>query len=496
MNPVQKIPQLSNQTDKSPQQIQDELTHVNHEMYKKNLELAEKNKILSLLRQVDSVILSSIIDIKQTVQKTANIIVEEADFIKALTILTFDKETNSIIPIAISKTNMVQKLELELKKNLADIKIDINNQKNTIALAVKQKKMLLTHDLFDVLTPFFTQEDAKMIQSTLEVDISYVYPFLVHGEVIGAMVISVRDPDKSLPYYKIDLIDRLPGIIAIAMDNAMLYQNMEKANQHLRELDKLKNEFVSIASHELRTPLTVIRSYVWMVAKGNIGILNEKQKIYLDRTLSSAERLIALVNDMLNVSRIESGKLKLEPIQSDLGELISSVINEMQPRASEIGVSLSYVPPLSPIILNLDVGKIKEVIINLIGNSLKFTPKEGFITVALEKTDQGSAVVKVKDTGKGIIPENIPKLFQKFYMVSEKSLTKDLGQGTGLGLYLSKALVELHGGKIWAQSQGEGKGATFSFSIPLVNNLLEQKPIPSVEVAPAAQEQADTQLSP
>jgi len=487
--------QLQNQTGNSSK-IQDELTHVNQEMYKKNLELAEKNKILSLLRMIDKIILSTVTDIQQVTQQVVNTVVNETDFIKALTTFMIDKNSNSLIQLAMSQTKEIRQSELELNRSLQGIKIQLNNENNIVVQAVNKKKMLPTHNLIDVLTPNFTAEESTRIQQTIQSDTSYVYPLIIRADVIGAMVISVAEFGKSLPYYKIDLIDRIPGIVAISIDNALLYQSIQKANEHLKQLDVLKDEFVSLASHELRTPMTVIKSYVWMLLNGTAGQLSEKQTAYLKRTLSSTDRLINLVNDMLNVSRIESGRLTIEPVPTDMGKLASEVITEMQVRSAEVGVNLSYSPPALPLVVNADTGRIKEVMINLIGNSLKFTPKGGLVTVTVDKDGQNSVMVRVKDSGRGISSSDMLKLFKKFSMVGNNHLTKDRDQGTGLGLYLSKSIIELHGGKIWAQSEGKDRGSMFSFTLPTDSNLAPKYADAGSTQASAVDPKKDIVLSP
>src|SRR3989344_2570056 len=250
-------------------------------------------------------------------------------------------------------------------------------------------------------------------------------------------------------------------------------KQLEKANERLKEVDELKDEFVSLASHELRTPMTVIKSYVWMLLNGKMGELNQNQKIYLERTFSSTDGLIKLINDMLNISRIESGRLTIDPTPTDIGKLASEVVTEMQTKSAEAGIHLSYTNPHSPLIVKADAGRIKEVLINLIGNSLKFTHKDGSIIATVDSDRQGFVLVKVKDTGRGISSFDMLKLFKKFNMVGNTHLTKERGQGTGLGLYLSKSLIELHGGKIWVESEGQNKGATFSFTLPIDHNFLK-----------------------
>ena len=185
MDPFQKSSQLQNpQNDTS--QIQEELTHVNQEMYKKNLELAEKNKILSLLRQIDSIILSTVTDIQQVAQQVVNKVVDETDFIKALTTFMIDKNSNSLLQLAMSQTKEIRQSEMELNRSLQGIKIQLNDENNIVVKAINKKKMLPTHNLIDVLTPNFTAEESSRIQQTIQSDTSYIYPLIIRGDVIAA----------------------------------------------------------------------------------------------------------------------------------------------------------------------------------------------------------------------------------------------------------------------------------------------------------------------
>jgi len=255
------------------------------------------------------------------------------------------------------------------------------------------------------------------------------------------------------------------------VDLARLSKELSKANEKLETLDKLKDEFLSLASHELRTPMVSIKSYLWMVLEGRGGKVTEKQKDYLDTAYKSTDRLIALVNDMLDISRIESGKITLDLKRIKLNDLVEEVVREMSPRALEIGIKISEV--FSPSLSEIwgDNNKIKEVLINVIGNSLKFTPKGGKVTIALNQKDN-FIETSITDTGTGIKKEDLSKLFQKFSMVGGIRQKDKSAQGTGLGLYLSKLIVELHGGKIWAESEGIDKGAKFTFSLKVATPIL------------------------
>lgn len=232
-------------------------------------------------------------------------------------------------------------------------------------------------------------------------------------------------------------------------------------------MDKLKDEFLSLASHELRTPMTAIKSYLWMVLQGEGGKITEKQASYLNKAYNSTSHLIVLVNDMLDVSRIESGRVTLNLSPTKLDQLVDDAVAEITPRATELEIEIVVIPfpSLLPSVLG-DFDKIKEVLINLIGNSLKFTPKKGKITIGMEQND-GMVETSVTDTGVGIKKEDIPKLFQKFSMVGGSEEKVLNSQGTGLGLYICKSIIEFHGGKIWAKSDGIGKGASFTFSLKI-----------------------------
>jgi signal transduction histidine kinase len=444
-----------------------DLEHVTKEMYKKNKELAEKNKALALLRRIDGLVISKVTDIEQVAQDVVNTIVKELSF-KLVAILLLNKESNSLERLVVSQTDLTAKAETKLNQRLFDKGIPLTEEANLIVKTVRTRFMQLTHGLNRTLIPHFSVEQSKIAQEIIGINVSFVYPLIVRDEVIGALVISINDQEGEPSEFKNELIDRLAGVIGIAIDNALLYQGLQKANVRLREVDKLKDEFVSLASHELRTPMTVIKSYLWLLLdKKNAPLLTEKQRMYIDRAYTSTQRLINLVNDMLDVSRIESGRFNLEMKPFNLGSLIGIVYAEMLPKAQEQKINFEYRRPLQDLPkVQADPERVEEVLINLIGNSLKFTPENGVIKVSISYDSKTKLeTVSVFDNGEGLGAEDMPKLFQKFSMLGTNYLVKQNAQGTGLGLYLSKSMVELMGGKIWAESDGLGKGSTFSFTL-------------------------------
>ena len=445
--------------------LSSELARATQEMYKKNFELVERNKTLLILRKINEIILSSITDITQIAQQVVDTAATQAEF-KAVAIFLYDKKKNALMRLAVSPTEPIAKAEAELNRSFFQPEILVREERNLVVRVLLEKKAQVTHDVFSIVMPHFSQDEAKKLEEVTNIKSSLVYPLIVRDEIIGVMIICLGENEQSLFQYQQDLVDRLAGVIGIAIDNAQLYQEIQQANEALKQLDKLKDEFVSLASHELRTPMTAIKSYLWMALAGKGGELSEKQKYYLERAYKSTDRLIKLVNDMLNVSRIESGRIILLFKQTKLDTVITDVIAEVLPRAQELGVNVIFTPTPNIPDVSADTDKIKEVLINLIGNSLKFTPKGGNITLSLSERG-GMVTTSVADTGLGISQEDLPKLFQKFSMVSNNYLTKQNAQGTGLGLYISKSLIQLHGGKIWVNSPGEGKGTTFSFSLKI-----------------------------
>lgn len=233
---------------------------------------------------------------------------------------------------------------------------------------------------------------------------------------------------------------------------------LEKANVRLRELDRQKTQFLSIASHQFRSPLTAIKGYASLILEGSFGQMTEKMKEPIENILKSAENLVLTVEDFLNISRIEQGRMKYNFEDTDIREMVSEVVEEQRPVVEERGLRFEFVGSKGESYKSkVDVGKMRQVIINLIDNSAKYTPK-GSVTVKVDKS-HGKILISVKDTGVGITLENKEKLFKMFSRM--KNAHKVNVSGTGLGLYVAKQMVEAHKGRIWAESDGVGQGSTF-----------------------------------
>ncbi len=239
---------------------------------------------------------------------------------------------------------------------------------------------------------------------------------------------------------------------------------LQRLYQQVNKLSKAKSEFISIASHQLRTPLTAIKGYISMIIEGVYGKLSEKQASPLENVYQSSERLIKLVNDLLNLSRLEAGKIEFKPEPAFLENIVFSVAEELKINAEKKGLYMKIMKPSASLPeIMIDQDKLRQVILNIIDNAIKYT-QAGGITVALKQLDFWVRIT-VSDTGEGMAKEEMAGLFQTF--TRAHAGTRLNIEGAGIGLYVAKKFVEMHKGKIWAESQGRGKGSTFFIELPV-----------------------------
>ncbi|MES2087913.1 MAG: HAMP domain-containing sensor histidine kinase [Patescibacteria group bacterium] len=241
---------------------------------------------------------------------------------------------------------------------------------------------------------------------------------------------------------------------------------LEIVNDRLKELDQLKSEFVSLATHQIRGPLASIKGYASLMIEGDYGEVPAQLNEPIDVIFRSSQSLAIVVDDFLNVSRIEQGKMKYDFTTFDLCALVQEVYTEAKPNIEKKGLSISSKCSPDTVNINGDRGKLKQVVGNILDNSIKYTPK-GSINLSLTADKaSGKAILTIKDTGVGIRATTIPHLFQKFSRAEDASKVNILG--TGLGLYVAREMIEAHGGRIWVESPGLGQGSTFFVEFRMV----------------------------
>ena len=250
----------------------------------------------------------------------------------------------------------------------------------------------------------------------------------------------------------------------------LLATDLQKANDRLRELDKQKTEFISFATHQLRAPITAIKGYASLALEGDLGPVSAKVHDATERVFESSKTMANVIDDYLNVSRIELGSMKYDFVPLDMKVMVSEVVAELKPVLEKTGLKFEWKAiGEGPWKVSADPDKLKQVITNIIDNSVKYTPS-GSLTVALERVPNADGTIPVRftvtDTGIGIAPEVMPKLFQKFSRAGNAN--KQNIHGTGLGLFIAKDIVTAHKGRIWAESAGEGKGSKFFVELPVI----------------------------
>jgi len=247
-----------------------------------------------------------------------------------------------------------------------------------------------------------------------------------------------------------------------------LAQNLEKANVRLRLLDEQKSEFVSIASHQLRSPLTAIKGYASLLLEGSYGKMSAKIRDPIYKIFTSTQNLVNVVEDFLNVTRIEQGRMKYNFTPVDIQALTEKIIDELKPNM--LGKKLTATLKIASgkggkgYFAHADEGKIRQVILNVIDNAIKYTPKGGITVTLSKKHGGGTILLTIQDTGIGLAEEFKDEMFGKFNRGNNSN--KFHANGSGIGLYLARQIVKGHRGRIWAESRGEGKGTTFSIELP------------------------------
>jgi len=241
-------------------------------------------------------------------------------------------------------------------------------------------------------------------------------------------------------------------------------QKIEAEAEAAKLANRAKSEFLASMSHELRTPLNAGIGFTQLLQEQDFGQLNERQAEYTSNIIQSGKHLLSLINDILDLSKIEAGKEELTLSSVNIRKLLEGSMMMVKERASKRRITLS-------LNIQADERKVKQIIYNLLSNATKFTPDGGAITVEGRKTEQ-EITISVSDTGIGIKPADQKKLFQNFFQI--RGSTTDKTPGTGLGLVISRQLAEMHGGRLWVESEGEGKGSRFSFTLP-INGIVAAK---------------------
>jgi signal transduction histidine kinase/CheY-like chemotaxis protein len=292
-------------------------------------------------------------------------------------------------------------------------------------------------------------------------------PLLRENEILGALVVRRKTPG-AFDQATVGLLQTFANQSVLAIQNARLFQELEDKSRQLEIASQHKSEFLANMSHELRTPLNAIIGFSEVLLEQMFGELNEKQDEYLQDILSSGRHLLSLINDILDLSKVEAGHMELELDTFSLPEALENGLTMVKERASRHGITLDLEVDPRLGLIQADERKIKQVVFNLLSNAVKFTPDGGQVTISAA-VQGNEIVVAVRDTGIGITPEDQVRIFEEFQQARHQG--SQTQEGTGLGLTLVKRFVELHGGRVSVQSE-VGVGSTFRFALPLATVAL------------------------
>jgi len=447
-------------------QLERDIEHITGEMYKRNKELAETNKTLSLLRTIDALVLESHATLEMVSEHITEAIVQVTDypFVGLLTRSAHSKD--ELVLNGWSTANKPKDktvLSLGFSKPLH------------ISLAhpwfgqLEDSKLISLEDLADETMASFLNcplGDVKRVKRRYNLKSLYAVKLLARRQIVGLLVVGYMSPVLQLSKTDTDLLDRLSESVGVALDNKLLFEEnqrvlrqIKESNAKLRALDEAKDDFISMASHQLRTPLTSVKGYLSMIKEGDAGKITPMQAQMLNQAFFSSQRMVYLIADLLNVSRLRTGKFIIDATPVNLSQMISEEIEQLTEIAKIKSQKLVFKPVKNFPNLMLDDVKTRQVIMNFVDNSLHYTPKGGTIIVSLVNHPT-TIEFRVRDNGIGVPPSERPHLFTKFYRAA--NARKARPDGTGLGLFMAKKVIVAQGGSLIFETK-EGRGSTFGF---------------------------------
>ncbi len=400
-------------------------------------------------------------------------------------------------------TNAVQKLAHDalaiLQKSIkADyIAIYLISSKQVNERHFSVGRLPKNQDTGKLLTEIAHYNDIIIVQDDLAAQTSHLYRLMhqenigiiarieTSKELIGYIVFGYKSSGNIYTNQDINLIRIASDELAVAVQNALRFEEiahfnetlqaevdeatkqLRESNKKLRALDEAKDEFISMASHQLRTPLTSVKGYVSMVLEGDAGALNTDQRKLLQEAYASAQRMVYMIADFLNISRLKTGKFLLEPSTVSLPDLIHEEVSQLTAAAKARGITIRTHVPVDFLVMQLDETKIRQVIMNFIDNAIFYSNSGGDILITLSENDK-QVILTVEDNGIGVPPKEQASLFTKFFRASNARQVRP--DGTGIGLFMAKMVIAAHGGEMIFESQ-EHKGSVFGFKLPLTSKF-------------------------
>lgn len=425
----------------------------------------DEKKVFTVARKIEKLLLQTT-NTETILQKIADFVPQELNFATGVVAL-YDENNQTVRRVAASSTKEAIEAIDALKKMgspFSEIAIPLNDPNNLLSRSVREKTEFVTSNVHDVFTPLLSAEASAEIQKIMSIRSTIIYPIYIADKPIGAFLASSKKLASELTEYEKNIISVFVDAAGIGLQNSQLFTSLKNANEELKKLNKMKDEFVFIATHDLKTPVTAIDGYISLIEKKQPKFSEDIEKNF-EEVKAASDRLKQLINDLLQVARGESGTIKVEIAPVDINEIITKVREEVQVIADNKKVKLTTnFDPSVKIVLG-DALKLPEIIENLMSNAIKFNNPDGSVVVTTKKAENFLEIA-IADTGHGIPIAEQSRVFEKFFKYRNEK-TQDV-PGTGLGLFVVKMLIEKMGGKI-SFTSAEEKGTTFTFTLPLAS---------------------------
>ncbi len=446
-------------------QLEQDLEHITQEMYRRNLELAQSNKTLSLLRVIDTLVLESQGTLKDLCAQICEAITRSYDY-PFVAILGKQREGHRL-PLAgwsaNGKTKFVDEGSLEkVYLDTADYPWYTDPRGGKIYVISDLSPPRLSQQLHA------TEQIVGFMIKNLGIKSVCMIKLVTQQGLVGVMTVGFNHSIDELSREEREVLERLGGAVGVAVDSKLLFEEnqhivgqLQKSNHRLRMLDETKDDFISMASHQLRTPLTSVKGYLSMVLDGDVGAVSDKQAKLLGQAFVSSQRMVYLIADLLNVSRLKTGKFIIQAAPVNLADIVEGEVDQLAETAAGRGLELAYKKPARFPDLMFDETKIRQVVMNFIDNAIYYTPKDGHIKVEL--ADLSNTIqLEVIDDGIGVPKGEQHHLFTKFFRAH--NARKARPDGTGLGLFMAKKIIIAQGGTITFKSNAQGSTFGFAFA--------------------------------
>lgn len=447
-------------------QLEQDLDHVTQEMYRRNRELAETNQMLSLLRSIDTIVLESQESLKVICEQITKAVTDNTDYPLLALLTRTGSSVNELELYAWSTKVQMPPDSLGLKRvPKLNMNADVWLETGTTASKSMSLSGFEPHEMAHFLG--CSEADLRALHKKLPIKSVCMVKLIARSRLVGLLVAGFYSDVNDLTAMDTQLLERLSEPIGVALDNRLLFEEnrrvvlqLQHTNKRLRELDETKDDFISMASHQLRTPLTAVKGYLSLVLEGDAGAIKPQQRKLLAQSFASSQRMVYLISDLLNVSRLRTGKFVIDAAPVNLADIISDEIAQLKETAATSSLKLTYDKPHDFPLLMFDETKTRQVIMNFVDNAIYYTPAGGQIRVQLINKPT-TIELRVVDNGIGVPKSEQHHLFTKFYRAGNARKTRP--DGTGLGLFMAKKVIIAQGGAVIFESQ-EGKGSTFGFT--------------------------------